>query len=433
MRKFYFNTALVSLGALGAQIIAFVSYPVLTRLYGPEPLGNFASFFLAVQFLAMTIGLRYEQAITIAPSRGVLEGVISVVITLSSLICVFITLGGYIFGDYLDETFSTHIGSMWSLIGIAGLLAHSQLLGIFLLGRRGKYLAVTFAKLAKATMSGGMPLLLACIGPVSVIFLIIGELAGSAIAVVILGFALSRGVRPWLYSARDKGSLIKRAIRAAERYQAFPKLNLPHVFQNSAAPFVIILVITSQYGVETAGLFFMMQRICSAPAALVSSSLSLVYFRAAVVERKANGLFRRSFLMVLLPTAAVAIPVFGAVALYGGSLFAALLGKGWEQAGALAQVYAPFSAVHLVMAALGHTNVIANKQAQMLWVGAGQTLLFVGSFAIGASLALEIEESTFLAVCLTTPYLLGVGIWYWSLAFGRELKLHAAQSLRENL
>jgi O-antigen/teichoic acid export membrane protein len=50
-------------GTLVAQIIGFLAYPVITRLFAPSVYGTFAVFLSLVSIITIISCLRYEQAI----------------------------------------------------------------------------------------------------------------------------------------------------------------------------------------------------------------------------------------------------------------------------------------------------------------------------------------------------------------------------------
>ncbi len=413
------SAAIVASGTIVAQVVGLAAYPVLTRIYDPNVFGQYAVAFLGAQLLSLTLVGRYEQTIVLTLTKNSLFAVqwLAAVILMISATATGIAM--LLLAPTLDALLGSQLQFLWPIVAVLGALLNVQIQASLLSIRYDKYTAVSTGKIVKAAVSVICQIGLAVlIGP-TIWAMVMGELIATAATVAIFIVFLQKQVLEWLQSARNPTRILRSAKAAALRYSDYPKLNLPHVLLNNGAALVLIAIITTFYSNSRAGEFFIMHRISMLPANIISTSLAMVYFRTAVLEYRELGNFRSAFLNTIVPTAIFGACILGTFWFFAVPLFEFALGSQWGQAGQLAAVYAPFTAVHLMASALGNTNLVAGRQKAMLFVGIGQNLIFVGVLYIGASQGKPLDLALGTAVQFVVPFLLAVCCWYWLLARGR--------------
>src|SRR5690625_3195626 len=74
--KFIKNVTIMATGAAGAQIIALLTLPIITRLYGPEAYGILGTFNSFVNIIVPIAALTYPIAIVLPKSQVEALGII---------------------------------------------------------------------------------------------------------------------------------------------------------------------------------------------------------------------------------------------------------------------------------------------------------------------------------------------------------------------
>jgi O-antigen/teichoic acid export membrane protein len=102
--------------------------------------------------------------------------------------------------------------------------------------------------------------------------------------------------------------------------------------------------------------------------------------------------------------------------IFGSALFKFVLGSQWEHAGRLAEIYAPYVAVHLVLATLAPTTMIANRLGAAFVVSIVQNLIFLIGFWLGSVLYADAGKALALATYASIPFMTGIIVWYFWLS-----------------
>ncbi len=78
-------------GTLLAQVISFISIPILTRLYNPDEFGLYSIFFAITSVVGIVSSLNYEQAVMLPKSNRDAKAIL-VLSILSSIIIFFLSI-----------------------------------------------------------------------------------------------------------------------------------------------------------------------------------------------------------------------------------------------------------------------------------------------------------------------------------------------------
>ncbi len=267
--------------------------------------------------------------------------------------------------------------------------------------------------MTQATTLSGSQILLGFLsaGPVG---LIIGQIIGQGLSSVVLGRNLIIEYKNFRSTTR-----IVDLQRVAVKYSRFPKILVFAHAINAAASYLPIFLITSLFSSGAAGIYYLVQRILSAPISLVGSAVGDVFRQEAselyAATGKCNTIFIRTF-KKLLP---FAVLMLLGVILAADYIFP-ILGNQWVEAAVFAKIMSIMFFFRLVTTPLSAMYLVAEKQTlDLIW----QIVLFVlaaASFFIGSryndlQLALQLYVLTYsimMSINIVLSYQLSLGKWH---------------------
>jgi O-antigen/teichoic acid export membrane protein len=353
-------TTLVGATAIGAGVY-FLILPLLTRLYTPEAFGELVVYVALVSVILVVSSWRYEAAIPIASSPDEARALSALsfglvgatALTAGALAAV---LAGFGIFSVSIPLFGLVLGAGILFGGIVQVIVATEL-------RASRYGAIASMRIAQPTSTG--------LGQLA-----LSELTRSGIGLVggdlfVLGIAAATliAARPSVVteSVHTRWASIKAV---ADRFRRFPQYSAPASLLNAAGLHLPVVVIGALFGLSTAGLLGVTQRILGVAAILVGRSLSQVYVgRASEHIRAANfsallELFRQ---MTRWMAVIFGLP-FLLVALFAPILAEYLLGPEWRDAGEFARLLAPaFFAQILVVPMSSTLNLLERQPWQLGW------------------------------------------------------------------
>jgi O-antigen/teichoic acid export membrane protein len=351
------RTAAVRLasGTAVGQAAVVLASPVISRLYAPTEIGAFGLVVSFVGFASVFVGLRLELAIIDADSEteadNLLRLALLATVPLSAIAAALVLV--------MRAQNWLAFGQLPALIPVATFV---------LLVVTGAFLALRFWHVRQrgftdigAAVAGqgiGRALLPAAFGllpGVGVFGLIAGEIGGRSIGI----WRLGRSAWPRLIAA---GSLhaAEHFGRALWRHRRVPLMLLPSSGIDALAAALPLPLIAQLFGLQVAGEFALVQRIASAPAALLATSVADVFharLSARHVEDDAGALIASTARLLLLVSVAIYLPV----AILSPWLFGIVFGARWAHAGWVLVALAPLLAASLVVSPLSRALMFAAR------------------------------------------------------------------------
>jgi O-antigen/teichoic acid export membrane protein len=188
---------------------------------------------------------------------------------------------------------------------------------------------------------------------------------------------------------------IAEIVDAARKFRRFPLYSLPGSLLDVAATSAVIWIVTTSYGVETAGQYTQVQRLIGAPLLLVSTALFQVLLRQSA-EQFARG---ESLAPLLRSTAGrlalVAASVLAATVLIGEPALELVLGAGWRVDTPFLVVIVVAVAVRACVSPLSSCLVTTRNLGSLT---AWQAVYFATTFSILPLSAMNLELDDFLMV-----------------------------------
>ncbi len=385
-------------GTALAQVVVFVSYPLLSRLYTPEDFGVLAVYAALLGVTLPVASFRYEYAIPIARNDGAARNLLTLCLSILLVNSVALTLLWL-----LARAFSWTTGSVGDYLWLLplGFLA------------AGAYQAVSywairqrdFPRLAKTKVGQGIGTAVTQIGlgffsgPLG---LLVGDVVGRSAGVLTLA-------RPLVATRPSRtGRVTSPRLRAVARtYRRFPMYSSGSSLINALGLQAPALFMVAEYGVAAGGAFGLTLRVLSAPMALVGRAIMQVFFaEGAQLQRRdpaeVVGLFDRLAIRLL----AMATIAATAIILVARPLFPTIFGSAWVTAGVYAQALGLMAGAQLLVVPLSHTlNLIERQDAQFLWDGlrlAALLCVFLAAHRLGWS---DVTSVWAMSLTMTFAYL----------------------------
>ncbi|TIP30111.1 MAG: hypothetical protein E5X67_03260 [Mesorhizobium sp.] len=406
------NTMTLGLGAASAQLLGIMAVPILARVFNAQDFGLFAMFFLGSQLLGTCFAARYEQAIMVAEERHV-RALTALCVGLAIVSALASTLVLTLFARELDLIFNTSLGLAWPMTCIAAFFVSLTTTFTMVASRRQNYGGISASRFCKVVVAIllqaalGLTILPGAWG------LIIGETFASGV-----GAAFLLSTRTWSYLSGLRLNVFEFRQRrplllVAQRHQSFPKFGLPQVLINSLSGFILIAGIVGIFSSVEAGQYFMMQRIVMVPAGIISIAVAQILYVEAYNLVQTTGRFDGVVIRVLILQMLLGAVLLFALLFFGAQMFSLVLGSQWAPAGHLAELFAPYVAVHLVLSALAPVPVIAHRQRMALILSITQNAIFVGGFFIPAWFGMSLARAVSISVYVSVPYMISLIVLFF--------------------
>jgi lipopolysaccharide exporter len=364
-------------GTAIAQLLLVLAMPVLTRLYTPADYGALAVYSSTLTVLLVLSSLRYELAIPLPETDEIAASLLALTFLLPAGTTAIVSLLVWLAGDaFIAAVNVPALRPYRWLVPLGFLGAGSYQTLLYWAIRRREFGRVARTKLRQGVgqVVTQVALGFARVGaPGLLIGDVIGRVAGGG------GLALL-ALRERPHARVTRAGMVAVAVR----YRRFPLLTTWSGLLNIGSLQLPSILFSAGFGAAAAGLYALSYKMLVLPTMLVAQAVGQVFLsRAAAVAREPERL-RRLTERTTLTLFACGLPVFGALALGGPELFAAVMGRQWEQAGRYAQVLAPWFAVWLVSNPLSGLFSVREWQASALGFSAFEFALRLGSLLIGA-------------------------------------------------
>jgi O-antigen/teichoic acid export membrane protein len=333
-----------------SQIIAFLFLPVLTRLYSPEQIGEYALFLAAIGILVAFSTLRLEYAIILCKTEverySVVFAIFFAGLVFAAIFSTVLSTGFLLNFAFIQNNF----GSLWLglfsvlILGIVNIIFNTLIFhGQIILLTKLKVLQSVIAVLAQISFS----------------------VIHNALNGLMLGYLVSCLAIVCVVALRVsiKSILVKLLSSKHAIFGSFKKFKDFIIFDTSNALIFnmysssIILVMSIYFNLSTLGLYALSERVLVKPVSIfVTSFTNIFYKKLAVLNHEDPG--KISNILVTASnkiSAATFIPFF--LFVYFSKYFIPVVfGAGWENA--YLYLYAISIAVYAKITVSPYSNVL---------------------------------------------------------------------------
>lgn len=364
-------------GSLIAQIIAFLSLPLISRLYLPEDFGAYSTFITISGIFGLVSNLLYDRAIVLPKKNSNALGIFLAAIFFSFIIFLVILLIFLLFKPFLSNYLFFGSTLLFLLLPLRVLQ-----LGIFQSSEQVSLRNKKFKSLSLIRSSNSF---------LTSIFQILSNLLYSLNGGLIFGKVFSDIISSLLLLASNfkfisiniKKINFNSIHTSIKKYLVFPKFQLPSVFFNTCSQGMPIIFLTSFFSFEVAGFYGMSLRLLKQPTELIGSSTQNVFYQ------RASHLFnnKKSILNLFNNTTITLAKIYFLpmvfIILFAPQIFNVFLGYEWIKAGEISQALVLWCFFSFIKPPAMMTFNILNLQYMQFRIEFVQLVLRIIALSIG--------------------------------------------------
>ncbi|QGG47198.1 lipopolysaccharide biosynthesis protein [Heliorestis convoluta] len=331
--KFIRNIAILMSGTAIGQGMMVAAAPILSRIYDPTDFGVLGLFTALVSIISVIACWRYELAIVLPKededAANVLALACLIVLFMTGITAILVLLGRSWIAEQLG---SSELGSYlwWLPISILGAGLYQAL--NYWSTRRKKFKQLSISRIFRSfgTVGVQLPVGLMKVGASG---LVGGQVAGQAIATVVLGYQTWRNEKSFIYKAISKTKIKKIFIENNE----FPIYGSPQALLNSISQNIPLFMLAYFFTPEIVGLYTLAHRLLSVPLGLISQSFKQVIYQKISETYNKEGHVYEVVLKATVGLAAVGFIPMLIITFAGPKIFSLILGEEWYFSGVYSQ------------------------------------------------------------------------------------------------
>lgn len=358
--RFWSNVASVLSGTAVAQLIPIIGSLALARLYAPAAFGAYSVWLGFVLILAVIATLRLEMALVIVedgrPRAEAAQLVLATILLVGLLGGVLLGFAWYA-GFLLAEI---RTPALFMAVVVAAMMTAASDSWQNWAASNGQYKALIRIRIAQTFLIVAGQLLAATVDK-STEMLVLGHVAGLTLALTVAFVHLP-------IERLKLTGLFQRLWAFWRTHSRFPMFALPADAINTISAQLPLLVISTRFGAESAGLLALTMRVLGAPIGLLGRSVLDVFRRHAAEAFRRTGSCRPEYISTLKVLALGSIGLIGGVILFARPIFDLAFGPQWEMSATMAMWLVPLFALRFVASPLSYIFYIVGKQnVDLIW------------------------------------------------------------------
>ena len=344
-------------GTAGAQVISFITLPILTRMYSVGDFGVQALYMSIASILVIVVTGRYELAILLPKDDEDSFALVILVLVIAALGCVGIEIVSFIGSQWLAEILQSKDISSWLLfLSFTIFVQVNYNVWYTWLNRNRAYNMMSRMAIISSICNFLAAFAYGYYTNADGHGLLLNTFAGLLICTLYM-----------LYYCRKKDILpltsisIKRVMGMMRRYKRFPRyLVFGHIL-NVGSTQLPVFILQGIGGQALVGLFSMVQKILQIPISLIGSAMGNVFIREASESwQKAKNcwpIYHRTMKLLLL----LGIIPFTVLFIGASDLLPLFLGEKWRDAGIYIAYLCPMFYMSFVSSPLSSMFTITEK------------------------------------------------------------------------
>lgn len=396
------SLTLLSASAVG-QLVSLATYPLLTRLFLPDEMGELSVLLAVVGLLSIASSLQYENAIMIEPREDDVNAVTALCLVLNtsfSLLTLLVVL--------LLHSFHL-VGTPALLLPLLLWLSALTYVLSYRLNCAERFSVSALYQATEKIVSSLAKILFGFLGW-HTFGLVAGQTSGQAVGAL----TLLRGhhVLAPVCSPAHLRSYVSRFRVFLSRHRQFPLSTLPQKELNALAVNLPVLVLSAAFGMTEVGFFSVAVSVGLRPVWSLGRAVQGVYFQRMGAKTSFRDYNVRLFRGVCINFAKWAIPSIVILYLLLPALTTFVFGQQWTRVGALLQTMLPWIAVSTLLQILSFIPNIYHRQRQAFLVEIVSTLLEALALVLGI-LSRHIEFAVSLLSITCSLLAMAQLTWYY--------------------
>jgi O-antigen/teichoic acid export membrane protein len=373
--KFALNVIKLITGTALGQAIIVLASPVLTRIYSPSDFGILAIYISIVSIASVIISLRYESAIVLPKDEEKALDLVLLSLGIAFGFSLLLLLIAVVFNKPVTTLVDAPEFSFFLyLIPLSTFFYGSFQTLSFYHTRRQNFNQLAFSNTLKGFGTTGTQISYGLVLPPNALGLILGQIAGNALATFSLFHKFYRTILN-----RVRSDLPKNLKSVLIEYKLFPLFTSSTTFVNAIAQNMPALLLALLFSPKIAGFYAVSARVMMVPIALVGNSVRQVFYqRASELYNQGNSIFHLFKKMTINLTLIGILPTV-IILIFGEVIFGMVLGGTWAEAGIYASIIALWqylgflnrpSVASLLILRLNHVQLIMDSIAVVLRLSA---------------------------------------------------------------
>ncbi|HKK69263.1 MAG TPA: oligosaccharide flippase family protein, partial [Bacteroidales bacterium] len=396
-------------GTLIAQVIPVLLMPVITRLYTPESMGVFELFLSISLILGAVANGRYELSVVLPDKKEEAWNIMGLGMLISFAFSIFLLLIFSGFADTIAGWLNNANIEAWLIFVPLAVLFQGWFGMLNYYNTREKsFKTISQANVSRSVSRTGVQIVTG-IFVNSPAGLILGQIAGFFTAVFIMVKKISLKA---FFRQVDKDGMKKQG----RRYKRFPLFTMPATLANTASVNLTGILISAMYAISSVGFYSLANRVLGMPGTLIGKSLSRVYHKEAVDQRKKYGHARPVFISTVKKLVVISLPLFAVIFVFAEDLFSIVFGEEWSVAGSYAKILIPLLFIRFIVAPVSVTLSVFEKQNISLYWQLGLLFLSLGVFALSWFIGWHIKTFLIYLVAILFFYYVFFIFILWNVA-----------------
>jgi len=321
---------------IATQAIAFITAPIIARIFLPEHFGTVQLFSSISGVIVVISCLRYELSIPLGRDKNeviasfIISVISTLVIALLSFVAVLILkekVAIWLKSPEL-ETFLWFLPLTVLLGGVGNAIRYYA-------SCSGKFGAMAWADFGSVSGSIFITILFGLIFGGSAKFLFIGQITGMILGIPILFIFLSR---EFLSEIKTANLSIRYIWEVAKQYKKFPIYDIWSGLFNSVSMQLPPIILGAYFSTTVVGYYSLGNRFVGLPMALFGGSIAQVFFPSAAKEYNETGKLTNIVSSTFKKLVQIGVFPFMILGFFGGPIFSFVFGANWVEAGIYTQI-----------------------------------------------------------------------------------------------
>lgn len=345
-------------GTAFAQLIGFISLPILTRLYSPEDYSVLGVFVAVVSILAVLSCLRLDIAIPIPEKDEDAKALVLMALAFNIIFTALLYILLFIVYPYIKDFNIVKQLSIWIwLIPLGSILSGVYSTFQYWAVRESNFKKIAHTRVTQAVISNGSSL---AIGYTfgGVLGLILGQILNFSSGI------FSLGLNAYINLKSCKASSFKSTLKT---YQDFPKFSTLEALANTSAIQLPLIIIASFVIGPEVGYLMLSMKVLGVPMGLIGSSMSQVYLAHAPKHFKEGSLYIYT-VSVIKKIFRITIIPFILLAIISPYIFTPIFGSDWEGVGSYITLMIPWYFLQILSSPVSMSLHIIGKQKVALFL-----------------------------------------------------------------
>lgn len=407
------NVLTLFTGSTIAQAIPVIISPLLTRIF---PVTDFATLTVVttlISLLGIIVCGRYEIGIGLPSddkeARQLVYLSISVAFIVSSIGMVLVLLFNKPLAHLLNNDdaapYILFVPFTALIYGLNQALTYWNI-------RKRNYALMSTSRVGQSIANSSISLSLGYTS-LKANGLVIGHICGH-IAALLYTYIRTHQKAEISFSKSDFNKQELKAL--AKKYSDLPKVNGVHALTDMLQVTGVVFIISAVFGSVTVGLYGLTMRILQAPLTMIGSSFSIVFYKEASEKVASNQKITKLLRTTIMTLAAISLPVFLTIMIFGPDLFSIIFGESWRDAGVYARILSPYLFMNFISSPVSHLPVILNKQRQFFLLSLVGHILILASILAGAFIFADIKTGLMLVTFTQVIFTSVVLIYFYTIS-----------------